>query len=322
MESNFKQEHSMYERVPVCPLCGGKDSRLLFIGKDLRYSIPGEFPVVSCTQCGLVRLAARPSASNLGIYYPSSQYPAYNRQNSLPLGSRIQKLISMISLCRNYDEDLAGSKNRGRMLDLGCGAGQQLNYYKESGWETFGVEISKEASRKARNSGHEVFCGTLEEANYPSDYFILIRARHVLEHLPNPVGTLIEIQRILKKNGQLVLETPNCAGLWARVFRCWYWQVDAPRHFFLFDKYTLEQAIESSNLFLNTMWTCSTPYGVDESLKLIADEVIGLPNWNHFAIRIVKIFLRIFFIFPNFLMNHMGMGENLVLLAEKCCKKT
>lgn len=312
------QEQVEYEVIPICPLCGERNSRLLFIGKDRRFKMPGEFPVVSCTGCGLVRLARRPKLSRLGIYYPPNDYPPYIiRQDVHSLKARVRDFIAKTILCDDYDKNLAQSNPGGRILDIGCGAGQCLTYYKEMGWEPFGVEISNAASRRAMESGHAVFRGVLEDARFPDDYFDLVRARHVLEHLPNPVESLLEMRRVLKNHGTLLLEVPNWSGLWARIFKQWYWQVDSPRHFFLFDRAVLLRAVETSGFRVKSTWTCSTLYGVDESLRLVASDIFSEIRWNRHVIRIAQMLIRLFSVLPDVAIDRAGMGENLIVLAEK-----
>jgi SAM-dependent methyltransferase len=44
---------------------------------------------------------------------------------------------------------------------------------------------------------------------YDDNTFDFVLAEHVIEHLTNPIKTLIELKRVLKKNGILILFNPN-----------------------------------------------------------------------------------------------------------------
>ena len=59
--------------------------------------------------------------------------------------------------------------------------------------------------------------------------------RHVLEHLHDPKSDLIEINRISKNGGLLLVETPNIGinNLAVRLDKYWV-EFDLPRHLFHF----------------------------------------------------------------------------------------
>jgi SAM-dependent methyltransferase len=220
-------------------------------------------------------------------------------------------------LCHDYDRELAQSSIVGRILDVGCGAGQALDRYKEKGWETFGVEISETASRRAQASGHSVFHGVLEEAHYPDNYFDLVRMRHVLEHLPDPVASLAETYRVLRSRGVFALEVPNWPGMWARAFKQYYWQVDSPRHLYFFDRSTVQLAVKKAGFTIDSLRTCSTLYGVEESLDRLLQEILGKTSRPHYLAWPARMFVRLSSLLPNIIFDRVGMGENLVVLSVK-----
>jgi SAM-dependent methyltransferase len=97
----------------------------------------------------------------------------------------------------------------GRLLDVGCGTGGFVKIAKDAGWEAFGVELSESAANCAVERGVQVRAGTLEEQHFPPDYFDVVTLWDVLEHLPDPSKELMEIYRILKLDGFVVIRVPN-----------------------------------------------------------------------------------------------------------------
>ena len=62
-----------------------------------------------------------------------------------------------------------------KFLDIGCATGMLLNYVKNAGWHTKGVELCKQSVEYARKKFKlDVFNGTIEEANFPANYFDVI----------------------------------------------------------------------------------------------------------------------------------------------------
>lgn len=80
-------------------------------------------------------------------------------------------------------------------------------------WETFGVEVSKTAVENAKNFGFNVFHGELHEANYSANFFDVIIASEILEHLYDPRKLVREVYRILRPGGLFWATTPSSRGL-------------------------------------------------------------------------------------------------------------
>jgi SAM-dependent methyltransferase len=106
------------------------------------------------------------------------------------------------------------------ILDCGCWDGKSsLEYGKliETG-QVHGIEVFKEKAREARKAGVKVEVSDLNKKfPYPDGYFDAVIANHVIEHLVNVRLFASEIRRVLKKDGYVVIGTPNLAS-WHNVF--------------------------------------------------------------------------------------------------------
>ena len=105
----------------------------------------------------------------------------------------------------------------GRILDVGCGDGLFLQVAQRRGWDGHGVELSPTACAYARDvRGLRVVQGDLREADYPNSFFEVATLHDVLCHLSSPLDELVELRRVLKPGGLLVLRVRNAlfhAGL-------------------------------------------------------------------------------------------------------------
>ena len=118
---------------------------------------------------------------------------------------------------------------------------------RERGWEVTGVEPSPGACANARRGlGLSVHCGTLGEVSWSKGSFDVVTAWHVLEHCPDPSGTLAEIHRILRHGGLFMGEVPNAAGWGARLFGDHWYHWDVPRHLYSFTPATLRRLLENA----------------------------------------------------------------------------
>lgn len=107
-----------------------------------------------------------------------------------------------------YIKDIGG---RGKVLDIGCAYGFMLEKFPNS-FEKFGLDVSQYAVdvAKKRIPGASFVIGGAEDAYpYEENFFDVILANDLLEHLENPAAALKNIHKVLKKNGVFYLTTPN-----------------------------------------------------------------------------------------------------------------
>ncbi len=101
-----------------------------------------------------------------------------------------------------------------RVLDVGCGSGEFLNFARAAGCETYGLDLNAAAAEKARAKGHVVFEQLLHklDENSTGGRFDLITLFQVLEHVPDPVGVLKEARRLLNTGGYISIAVPSEEG--------------------------------------------------------------------------------------------------------------
>ncbi len=99
----------------------------------------------------------------------------------------------------------------GKILDAGCAYGLMLEKFSSS-FDKFGIDVSQYAIDIARNRLPEANfkTGNIEEGlPYEENFFDMVLANDLLEHLEYPLTALKNIYRILKKGGILYITTPN-----------------------------------------------------------------------------------------------------------------
>jgi 2-polyprenyl-3-methyl-5-hydroxy-6-metoxy-1,4-benzoquinol methylase len=199
-----------------CPACQSRE-----------YSAKGHkngFEILSCGVCGSLYTSVLPVAD------AAENYDNYYHEENL----EAPEFVS-----RRLDEIVAGFasyRKNGRLLDVGFGAGTLLEATRRAGWNSFGVEVSERAVQHVRNMGFEVFGGTLQEAAYPEDYFDVVTASELLEHVPDPQEVLNDIARVLRPGGLLWLTTPHGCGVSARMLGLKWSTVSPPEHLQLFSR--------------------------------------------------------------------------------------
>lgn len=98
----------------------------------------------------------------------------------------------------------------GRLLDIGCGPGEFGSVFVKSGWDVYGIDASKKLLRVAEKKGLKTrFHDISKRFPFKENTFDAIFAGEIIEHVPDAGFFLDECYRILKRNGLLVLTTPN-----------------------------------------------------------------------------------------------------------------
>ncbi len=104
--------------------------------------------------------------------------------------------------------DIRGKK----VLDIGCGAGEFSAILKEKGSLPVCLDINIRNMQKVKALGLPAMVHDInQKLPLESESFDFAISLEVIEHIPNAEFHLSEIYRILKKDGYLILSTPNAA---------------------------------------------------------------------------------------------------------------
>jgi len=104
---------------------------------------------------------------------------------------------------------------KGKILDLGCGDGDYSKRLKDLGFDVIGGDIDVERFRY-KNEVKFKYCDITKKMPFADDTFDYVLMLEVIEHLRNPYEIIPEISRIIRKNGSLILSTPNILNLKSR----------------------------------------------------------------------------------------------------------
>jgi SAM-dependent methyltransferase len=83
---------------------------------------------------------------------------------------------------------------------------------RQAGFSTFGIEPSQTGSGYSRSAhGIDTFGGSVEDylATKPDRAFNVVTMLNVLEHIPNPKQTLLELRQLMAPAGFLVVVVPD-----------------------------------------------------------------------------------------------------------------
>jgi ubiquinone/menaquinone biosynthesis C-methylase UbiE len=97
-----------------------------------------------------------------------------------------------------------------RVLDLGCGAGRFTAALRDAGADAIGVDVAEGALDRARRNvpggDFRRSDGSIPLGHAEVD---LVWCSEVLEHVPDTIGLLTEVRRVLRPEGRLLLTVPD-----------------------------------------------------------------------------------------------------------------
>jgi len=165
------------------------------------------FKIVDCSNCGFIHIFPFPTEKDLKQFYEQEFYQ-HERPNYFI--ETKEDLPWWMATYNNYYKLFEKYTNGRRLLDIGSGPGHFLLCGKNRGWETVGIEPSAIAAQYSNNR-------KLKTINDFFDYdrakklgkFDVVHAALVLEHIPNPIKFIIDMEKMLKKGGHLAIFCPN-----------------------------------------------------------------------------------------------------------------
>lgn len=121
---------------------------------------------------------------------------------------------------------------KGKLLDLGCGKVPLYAAYKDFITENICVDW---ANSLHKNPHLDFECNLTKPLPFPNDEFDTIILSDVLEHIPNPEKLWLEMNRILKQNGKILMNVPF-----------FYWLHEEPFDYYRYTEFALRRFAETS----------------------------------------------------------------------------
>lgn len=120
----------------------------------------------------------------------------------------------------NVHETIIGmlDKGKGRALDAGAGFGLLSKKMAELGYDVTACELDPVRIRHVRTLG--IRCDKVDlndKLPYKSGAFDIVVSSDVVEHLRNPFSAIIEMGRVTKKGGLVIISTPNTMNWYSRI---------------------------------------------------------------------------------------------------------
>jgi SAM-dependent methyltransferase len=274
-----------------CRICNNETGNKIIIARERQLGLGDEFEYIECANCKCIQLKDIPD--EMERYYPPEYYafdePRFpselNWFNFFLKRSLISHYMGYFNpagflLSFIFDHPFPWIRKReltfnSRILDVGTGSGRKLLSLQRSGFRHLtGIDpyISGDLEYE---KGLKILKKDIEELD---DRYDLITLHHSFEHMPDPARVIRHLSRLLDRGGVAVIRIPvgDCHA-WHIYGEFWV-GLDAPRHFFLHTRKSIEILLKETDLMIDDIVFDSGPLQFIRSEKYMRGLTMSAPE--------------------------------------------
>ncbi len=143
----------------------------------------------------------------------------YAIEDDIPAGEPKRDSQFIFQRMHTLITDKATEGSPGRVLDVGCGFGQQMMLLRERGWDAWGLDASLDLARYSSTRFPDrapTVCAIAESLPFADGSFDRVVCQGSLDHFAQPEAFLREVSRILKPDGRAIIALANYGSLSSR----------------------------------------------------------------------------------------------------------
>lgn len=162
------------------------------------------------------------------------------------------------------------------VLDFGCGNGNFVKFLQSKTYSAFGYDKSVDITEHLSAQKIPLY---RNEKEIPNAYFDVITCFDVIEHTTNPRSIVQILNNKLKKDGIIVMTTPNTQGVSAHILGKYWWVFGSEAHFVLFSLFSLKLFLSNHGFnILDSNTDTLTPWFVpsEKLLSRIGNKIVYL----------------------------------------------
>ena len=248
-----------------CPLCGqiNIDQRKTISTQDFAFaSSEDTYHYTLCVKCDLYFLQNRPIAAELSKIYPQN-YSGWSKRSRFMHYMRKRNFKSKFLISEPTPNSV--------VLDYGCGNGEFISSINNLTKESVGFDFTLDQIPAELQQDKKLEFAKDHSVLQTRAQFDRIFLLQVIEHLPDPVETIIFLKSLLATDGRIVIETPSRTGWDSKIKPNKFWGGwHAPRHFHIWGEESLTKLSDAVDMKMISKTYLPSPYQWAETLKPLA----------------------------------------------------
>ena len=249
-----------------CRICGNGKGNIFYSVKEMMYGSDERFQYMECGSCRCLQIENIPE--NIALYYSDNYYSfsSFNEskfeglygdfklrkyQSSLNHKGILNKISQFLFNEHRYDLfSQLNLNNDARILDVGTGNGEFLYPLYQLGFKNIlGIDPYLKEDITYAN-GLKIEKKNIFEISTRWD---VITYNHSFEHLDAPQREINRITDMLNNNGVCIINIPTVSSYAWRKYRTFWYQIDAPRHFYLHSQKSMQIIAQNAGLKIKSI---------------------------------------------------------------------
>jgi len=277
-----------------CGVCGVASSASAILTREKMFGYGDAFKYLRCDKCGCLQLSER--GIDFSKYYPKNYYSLVPKSKKSYLVDWLEKMRNRYAIERKgiFGKIILRFKphlpleSLGRLklsfyeniLDVGCGDGALLRSLHNLGFKSLTGVDPNISSDKCISDNFRIIKGEISDIEGVYD---LIMFHHSLEHIPDQIGTMHAVERLLSPNGRCLIRIPIIDKFAWRQYGVNWAQLDAPRHLFLHTPLSINRLADRSGFRVSSIIFDSNEFQfwgsecISRSIPLV-NPTTGLPS--------------------------------------------
>lgn len=220
-----------------CYYCNSNDYTFFLKGEEDLTGKEGEFQYVKCKKCHLVYQNPRIAIRQIKEFY-DGEYIAHRKKKDWGI---LTPLYEWAMTKHDRDKDKLVKKfialnERTEVMDVGCAVGTFLLHINQKYKCHIGGVDFKEGLDYPGFEKIDFYEGLFYEQDIKKERYDLVTMWHFLEHCYDPNQSLQMANKVLKKEGKLIIEVPRLDSFTFKLFGRKWPGIQAPQHTALYDK--------------------------------------------------------------------------------------
>lgn len=225
------------------------DCRICNSEVELKYQIK-LFTYYYCQNCSSLQVYPKPSDEILKAIYNSDYF---NKQKYFDKSSLHYEYDFRLNLIKSYHNE----KKVGKILEIGCGIGDFINYSKnklEAKW--YGIDISEDAIKIAKTINEDISNNfyACDIINFTERLFDIIVMWDTIEHIYDIKEFLIFLSKLLVDKGVIILSTPDTESILGKIMKKYWYFITPPEHLTLMSKKSFQIICDTTSQYYLEYW--------------------------------------------------------------------
>lgn len=216
-------------------------NKILAVVKD--YTVSNQtFGLLYNVNLDMLETFPKPNPNELQRYYESKNYISHT-DSTTTLFDKLYQFVKNFTIKNKVGLINSLKTTQKNLLDIGAGTGDFCVAAQNQNWTTTAVEPNASAIQIIENKKVNYVKNTID---LQTNSYDCISMWHVLEHVSDLETQFLELKRLLKRDGSIVIAVPNYKSYDAAHYGRFWAAFDVPRHLWHFSQNSIKRLAQKN----------------------------------------------------------------------------